>query len=430
MSGAASLLLAAIPGEFLAAPVDRIIGAHADLGPIVRNLHLREKELVLNLPEPGLIENIGEEKALEKYTRGLDLIRRDLRYADLAYADLRRADLRWAELQGANLWGADLRGVNLFSADLEGAVLSSANLNGAQLNHADLKRAELKEAELQATDFSNANLQGASLSRANAQGSNLFSAKLQGANLASANLQGANLNVAQLQGSSLVHAILYAVNFHAANLQGAQLHSAKLQGAHLEKANLRGADLREANLWRAFIGNDVERDARWELTDLQAVRVDALDNIDQLITSVAEKIEIEWARKHVVQQLENALRLDDRFAIPYWHSQPKAMFHSDDEIPRKQGWSPSEWRTTNEYDEELAKFLGDLACSKETSAEVAVMLAERISFHWNTEHDRELFVRRIADRLTTDPSGACGPGLKLPGDIRNQLELLATANSE
>ncbi len=119
-----ALLIATIPGEFLAGPIDRVIGERGNIGILNRNLSLQEATLVLEVPEPSLIENIGEQKALEKYMRGLDLRGRDLRYANLYRADLRKADLRdGADLRGASLVGTDLRGANLTGAALQGAHL-------------------------------------------------------------------------------------------------------------------------------------------------------------------------------------------------------------------------------------------------------------------------------------------------------------------
>ena len=60
--------------------------------------------------------------------RGVNLSKKDLRWADLRWADLRWADLRWANLRWANLKGADLRDTDLRGVDLRGADLREANL--------------------------------------------------------------------------------------------------------------------------------------------------------------------------------------------------------------------------------------------------------------------------------------------------------------
>ncbi len=52
----------------------------------------------------------------------------DLRGVNLSKKDLRWADLRWANLRWANLKGADLRDTDLRGVDLRGADLREANL--------------------------------------------------------------------------------------------------------------------------------------------------------------------------------------------------------------------------------------------------------------------------------------------------------------
>jgi hypothetical protein len=88
-----AFLIATIPGEFLAGPIDSLTdhgiigivnGDSGNTGILNRNLSLREADLVSERPPSSLAEQIGEEKALDKYTRGLDLRGRDLRFADLS----------------------------------------------------------------------------------------------------------------------------------------------------------------------------------------------------------------------------------------------------------------------------------------------------------------------------------------------------------
>jgi hypothetical protein len=78
-----TLLIATIPGEFLSGPINQLIG-HNDYGALNRNLFLQEAELVLERPPPGLSEQIGDERALDEYTRGLNL--RAVTYAMLSFA--------------------------------------------------------------------------------------------------------------------------------------------------------------------------------------------------------------------------------------------------------------------------------------------------------------------------------------------------------
>jgi hypothetical protein len=110
-----------------------------------RNLDLHEKTFVEKEPPPEIIaalipESGGDEaKATQKacsnkeLVTGLNLQRRDLRYADFYRAKLPFADLRGANLQQANLREAQLQGSNLRRARMQGADLRSARMQGVNL---------------------------------------------------------------------------------------------------------------------------------------------------------------------------------------------------------------------------------------------------------------------------------------------------------
>ncbi len=110
-----------------------------------RNLDLHEKTLVEKEPPPEIIaalipESGGDEaKATQKacsnkeLVTGLNLQRRDLRYADFYRAKLPFADLRGANLQQANLREAQLQGSNLRRARMQGADLRSTRMQGVNL---------------------------------------------------------------------------------------------------------------------------------------------------------------------------------------------------------------------------------------------------------------------------------------------------------
>ena len=169
---------------------------------------------------------------------GLNLARRNFRFArlysvHLSDAGLRHTDFRGAELNGsvlrrADLAYADLSGVRLHRADLQGAILLSAKLNAADLRKADLRGTEMTDAKLMGTRFDETQLAGADMRLACLVGSTLVSAGLQGVNLSGAYLQGADLNGAML---------------HGANIEHAKLHAADLAHTAFDGANLRGVDL-------------------------------------------------------------------------------------------------------------------------------------------------------------------------------------------
>lgn len=338
-----ALLLATIPGELIAVPIDAVVGRWSSIGPLNRNLSLREAKLVLQEPEPSLIESLGAQKALEKYTTGLELRGRDLRYADLEQADMRKADLRDADLQGANLPDADLQGANLQGADLQGA--------------------------------------------------NLFDVDLQGADLA------------------------------LADLQGAGLRNADLQGAGFRRAGLQGADLRWVRLWRATLGDEPDRDDLWRLADLRGADAEPVD-LDALIAEMEDEIENEETRRRVVARLESALREDRRQDTPLWQGQPDVMFSSDDPIAEALGWDAPAMRD-EEYDKQLAIFLGDLACGDAGGPAVAERFARRAtnSRFLDGEPDR-LVSHLLAQRLTPDDPDACPASAGLSEDLRAGLKRL------
>jgi uncharacterized protein YjbI with pentapeptide repeats len=456
--------IAAIPGEFLASPIDSLTG-HGNIGVLNRNLTLREAQLVLDRPPPGLAEDIGEEAAFENYTRGLDLRGRDLRYADFYDADLRKADLRGsarleganlgqANLEGANLSGADLQGANLSEANVQGADLSEANLRGADLESADLQGASLRRADLQSAalkgadlrgaDLGEADLQGAALEGADLEGAELWGANLQGADFKAADLQGANLGGADLrgvdlewtdlrgadlggadlQGAYLGGADLQGANLGWANLRGADLRNADLQGADLGKAALRVADLRNAGLWRATIGDEPDRDDLWGLANMRGADVEPAD-LSALIAAMQRQIAYEPTRTQVIERLQSALRDEDRPDVPSWHRQPNVVFELSDPIPRALGWS-APTVTDADYDEKLAVFLGNLACCYASPA-LAQGIAGRTvqgATPYSGEPERLLY-HRLAQRLTPDDPEACPAAGALPEELRAQLEQLA-----
>jgi uncharacterized protein YjbI with pentapeptide repeats len=349
--------------------------------------------------------------------RTVDLRGRNLAFADLTRAFLPNADLRGTNLQGASLAGADLRGVILEDNMLLGADLRSVRLEGASL------------------DLRNADLHGSSLSGLWLIGANLVRAQLQGANLVLAQLQGANLVRAQLQGADLWRAQLQGADLGRAQLQGANLCGAQLQGANLEFARLQGADLRGAGLWRALFHPDP---ALWDLADLRRAHLfgpmaDA--EIDALITWATPGIPNEGRRGRVVESLTAALRTDDRPARPdfpdTWGSEPNVMFERTDPEPEPLDWGPRKWESPEDYDRDLANFLGDLACGDrvpeaQTKGLVRRALSSLLPSRRIDDPNRQ-WGRFFAARVLGPD---CPPAEGLPQDMRRQLERLAAEFKE
>jgi uncharacterized protein YjbI with pentapeptide repeats len=388
---------------------------------------LREIE-VAQRPEDWDGKNWGEVKRLELRDRNLafaDATSAFLANANLRGATLTGAQLGFAQLQGADLRAAQLQGGVLWQAQLQGALLTEAQLQGARLQGTNLQGANLGSAELWSTTLSRANLQGASLQEAQLRGADLRYAQLQGVDLDQAQLQGAQLGGANLQGASLQGANLQGADLRDAQLQGADLYQARLQGADLRQARLQGADLRGTRIWRAR-GDD----ALWDFADLRASSVQEMtkSDIDALISEATKGISDGEVRKAKTDTLTAMLRTEKHSPgsdFPeQWRSEPNVMFETGDPQPEPFPWGRPSWHTERAYDEDLAAFLGDLACGRDAPAAQTRGLVRRAlepARPQAGEHDRlwpRLFAARVID---TD----CSPAEGLPADLHRQLEQLA-----
>jgi uncharacterized protein YjbI with pentapeptide repeats len=392
---------------------------------------LREVE-VAQMPPDWAGTDWGEVKRVELRARNLAfadatsafLANADLRGAtmtgaQLGFAQLQGGDLRAAQLQDAVLWQAQLQGALLAEGQLQGARLQGANLQGANLGSAELWSATLSRANLQGADLRGAQLQGADLSHAQLQGANLDQARLQGAQLGSANLQAASLRGANLRGADL----------RDAQLQGADLQQAELQGADLRQTRLQGADLRETGIWRAR-GND----ALWDFADLRAssIREMATSEIDALIGEATKGIADDDARRARTDALTAMLRTEDSpgSELPeQWRFEPDVMFETGDPQPESFAWGRPTWDTERAYDEDLAAFLGDLACGPDVAEAQIRGLARRALEPARPQEgapDR-VWPRLFAPRVIGPD---CPPAEGLPGDMRRRLEELAAQGDE
>jgi uncharacterized protein YjbI with pentapeptide repeats len=387
---------------------------------------LREAEVT---PRPQAWDgtNWGEVKRV-------DLRGRDLAFADATSAFLTNADLRGATLTGAQLGFAQVQGADLtaallqdgvlWHAQLQGALLAKAQLQRANFTSANLQGASLGSAELWSANLSRADLRGADLSGGQLQGADLRHAQLQGANLDQAQLQGALLGGANLQGASLQGARLQVADLGDAQLQGANLYQARLQGADLRRAGLQGADLRGARLWRAR-GDE----ALWAFADLRVSSVQEMtrSDIDALIALATKGIADEDGRQARAEALAARLRTPDSQASGFperWRSQPDVMFETGDPRPEPLAWGRPRWASDQTYDQDLATFLGDLACGGDAPAAQTRGLARRAlepARPGGGESDR-LWPRLFAARVVGPD---CPPAELLPDDMRRQLEQLA-----
>ena len=274
-------------------------------------------------------------------------------------------------------------------------------------------------------------LLGADLSDAQLQGAHLDGALLVGADLSRAGLQGADLRRATLEVANLSDAQLQGANLDGARLVGADLSRAGLQGADLRRAALEGANFRGAALWRVLVVGVWE----WDLADLRGSSVQPLveADVDVMITAVAAAFADERDRKETVEWLTRALRDDDRPARPAfpheWQSQPNVMFEPGDPEPEPYEWGPRKWATEQAYDEDLAKFLGDLfACREVPEAELRELAEARTrGAALRAFSISGLAGERLAARLTGPD---CPQAKGLPDDLRSRLEQLAAGGTQ
>jgi hypothetical protein len=108
-------------------------------------------------------------------------------------------------------------------------------------------------------------------------------------------------------------------------------------------------------------------------------------------------------------------------------SEQNVMFEPGDPEPEPLDWGPPKWPTEQAYDEDLAKFLGDLACGRDVSEAQTRGLARRalvtagFDKSIKGEPDR-VWLWLFAARLIGPD---CPPAKGLPEDMRHQLEQLA-----
>lgn len=213
---------------------------------------------------------------------------------------------------------------------------------------------------------------------------------------------------------------LQGADFVGADLEGANLNGALLQGADLRYASLQGTDLRHAVLWRALVSGD---DETWQLADLRYSTDEPMtkNEADETIVAVSATITDANHRKAVVQQLTKALQTDERpslrlFFPMSWESLTNVMFQADDPKPKPFPWGLPKWAAEQAYDEDLAKFLGDIACGGDVPEAQTCGLAARAS-----HEPHRLWPKLFAARVTNSD---CPPAKALPEDIRTELKQL------
>jgi len=266
--------------------------------------------------------------------------------------------------------GRDLRQAVLNRVDLRKADFTGAMLNGASLDYAKLQEAKLgcgkpsiiyptpKDCTwLQGASLIGTQMQGAELDGARLEAANLSSAKLQGAWLAHAQMQTATLQHTQLQGAVLANARLQAANLFGTQLQGAWLLDAQLQGASLY-ADFHGAALQNAYVWF------VRSRPGLHLTDI-------IVNPDRKPWEPFGESPSTFSvwRDGILNELPAHLREEARTTLSYL---------DPDERPVDLLRPPSFWEDARSSEakiqgrqQQLALFLADLACSRNSPPYIA-----------------------------------------------------------
>ena len=102
------------------------------------------------------------------------------------------------------------------------------------------------------------------------------------------------------------------------------------------------------------------------------------------------------------------------------------MFDAHDVVPQQLGWGARVWATVEDYDEDLASFLGELACGDNATVDMAHGLARRVlqeqEASWWLDAAERVYARRLAARLSGDD---CAPAEGLPEEVQKRLQELA-----
>ena len=103
-------------------------------------------------------------------------------------------------------------------------------------------------------------------------------------------------------------------------------------------------------------------------------------DIDALIGEATKGIADEDGRKARTDTLSAMLQIENSpgsgFPEP-WRSEPNVMFETGDPRPEPFAWGRPNWDTERAYDEDLAAFLGDLACNRDAPEAQVRGLARR-----------------------------------------------------
>lgn len=157
-----------------------------------------------------------EDSLVVKYTKGLNLANRDLKFArivncdlinsDLSRASLQKAVISFSNLQNANLSNSMLSFAYIYETQLQNADISGSNLLLARIVYSSFNKADLRYAFLTETTLSESNFKYADLIKADLGSSKLYMTNLQYANLEQANFINAQTSMSNFTNAEISHA--------------------------------------------------------------------------------------------------------------------------------------------------------------------------------------------------------------------------------
>jgi hypothetical protein len=106
-----------------------------------------------------------------------------------------------------------------------------------------------------------------------------------------------------------------------------------------------------------------------------------------------------------------------------WRAAPNVMFEPGDPQPEPFAWGSRKWATERAYDEDLAAFLGDLACGRDApEAQIRGLVRRALEPARPQGKPERVWPRLFAARII---GADCPPAEGLPDNMRRQLEELA-----
>jgi Pentapeptide repeats (8 copies) len=251
---------------------------------------------------------------------------------------------------------------------MQGASLTKAISPGADFTEAQLQGAVLDSAALQAASFFEAQLQGADFSKARLTAAQFSYAKLEGADLTGTDMRGASFSGARMQGAYLSGSHMHGASFGGAQLQGAEFSMTRLthaEFAHTYLWRVTGANCADAYVVDGTTDPIIEALPSPLQTDRKVVAT--TETLSEFIERVVATVP-NGSKAEIRKRLTSALTLGDDRDAAYWRNCAEA----------------SRKITPDQYYEQRATLLSDLACSESEGGDSRI-IARGIVRNWVPE---------------------------------------------